>query len=248
MIALLAGAMLMMATSAMAFPSQPQGTALQEVLDAITVGGSSSTNAKTDFIADGFDAYWSISASGGSVATMIIEVAGLANENSLYVYDSSDSSKAVKLFDGLVSAGGQSLLSIKEDGSVFVNFADSGIDFAGNSFGYLLQNTQSKFYSDTKLNEVVGNTGEKADHMMAYQGKGLDMVKLPTLAPGIWGSNEYILAFEDLPYGPSDFDYNDMVVMVESVNPVPEPGTMVLLGIGMLGMAIYGKRRMNKEA
>lgn len=28
--------------------------------------------------------------------------------------------------------------------------------------------------------------------------------------------------------------------------PVPEPGTMMLLGIGMLGMAVYGKRRMNK--
>lgn len=32
------------------------------------------------------------------------------------------------------------------------------------------------------------------------------------------------------------------------VAPVPEPGTMVLLGFGMLGLAIYGKRRMNKEA
>jgi hypothetical protein len=33
-----------------------------------------------------------------------------------------------------------------------------------------------------------------------------------------------------------------------SVDPVPEPGTMMLLGVGMLGLAIYGKRRMNKEA
>lgn len=29
--------------------------------------------------------------------------------------------------------------------------------------------------------------------------------------------------------------------------PVPEPGTMALLGAGLLGLAIFGKRRLNKE-
>lgn len=33
-----------------------------------------------------------------------------------------------------------------------------------------------------------------------------------------------------------------------STTPVPEPGTMMLFGIGMLGLAVFGKRRMNKEA
>jgi len=32
-----------------------------------------------------------------------------------------------------------------------------------------------------------------------------------------------------------------------SSTPVPEPGTMLLFGVGMLGLAVYGKRRMNKE-
>lgn len=30
--------------------------------------------------------------------------------------------------------------------------------------------------------------------------------------------------------------------------PVPEPGSMIMLGIGMFSLAVYGKRRMNKEA
>lgn len=38
------------------------------------------------------------------------------------------------------------------------------------------------------------------------------------------------------------------ILTFSAASTVPEPGTMVLLGFGMLGLAIYGKRRMNKTA
>jgi len=50
---------------------------------------------------------------------------------------------------------------------------------------------------------------------------------------------------QDFALGYTETCGND--VIFEKV-PVPEPGTMMLLGFGLLGMAVYGKRRMNKEA
>jgi len=50
-------------------------------------------------------------------------------------------------------------------------------------------------------------------------------------------------------WGGFDWSWNNRIDFENTaVAPVPEPGTMMLLGIGMGGLALFGKRRMNKEA
>ena len=60
---------------------------------------------------------------------------------------------------------------------------------------------------------------------------------------GKFTNGEYLQAWED----GDDFDYNDFVVIVESVHPVPEPAVLGMFGIGalLIGFAASRRRREN---
>jgi hypothetical protein len=220
--------------------SESNGEAsLQTIFNNITTAptpGVSSVVVTSDFLNDEKDSYWAVTGSGGSLSTIVIEIAGNAGSNSLGIFDKTDPSKSVVLFGGSAAAGAQSLLSIKADGSVYVNFLDTGIDFANNTFGFYMAGPGGTFYSDTLLN------GDMFDHMVAYQGSDTDTIQVGGNAPGLWTDNEFILAWEDT-YGGGDSDYNDFVFIVESVIPVPAPASLALLGLGLLGIGFGTKRR-----
>jgi hypothetical protein len=215
------------------------GAALQDVLNDITVAGDSSVDVVNDMVNEGLDDYWAQTAAGGSFATFIVEVAEFADDTIFGLYDSKDPSNWVELFNGTYTPGDQAVFSIKGDGSVYVNLSDSGIDFAQNRFGFFLDSSSNanggRFYSDTVLNT------DGVDHMAAYQGTG-EQVQLPGASPGSWTNNEFVMAWE-AESGGGDAEYTDLVAMIESVETVPEPGSLAAFGFGIIGLFGIMRRR-----
>jgi hypothetical protein len=194
-------------------PRVPQVPVLGGTLQAYLNSKGESINVLTDQQ----DAQvWSQSASGNALLTLMVELTGNAPLNTVGVYNASLAAPPLyQIFPGAATAGWFAVMSFRtapvrmvvnlfdDLGTLQGNTTYLGVD--PNSFGFYI----APVGGPVLYSQDYRNPGGAAQ-MLAYQGTGINF-------------GEWWLCFEEAAVsgGASDRDYDDAVLILESVNPLP---------------------------
>lgn len=211
---------------------------LQQGFDAL-FGAAAAPDAVNDCLQDGSgpggDGVWR--PTGQSSATILLELAGFADFNTFGLYDPLNPANRLEVFAGGIGPGATASLAFETiSGGTRITVNIEGASdpersavFLSEAFGFLLSTPENNtFFSQSNLNS------DGADHSYAYRGNGSWF--LAGGAQGTqFGASDAILAYEDLVGG--DNDFQDFVVLVRGVEPIPLPAAGWLLVSALAGLA-----------
>ena len=197
------------------FPSRSpqvslQGAALQSYLDGL----GESINVASDQL----DAsVWASAVSGNTLFTLMIEVAAFSNQNSMGVYNSDDLNPApamFQVFPAAAAAGWYAVASFQTSGRLVVSLFDDQSSYQGQTVYTGVNAQKFSFYlsgpGGTFFTQDARNGGNA--QALVYSGTGNN-------------TGDWWMCFEEQPYDAATSDFNDAVLLLQSVVPTPTRST-----------------------
>jgi len=250
----------LVAGNAAATPLNANSMALPELQGVFSsIGSSIDAN-----IGDSQDEVFAFQTTGAT-ATYVATVSYGASDIEFGLYDLYDAANTVTLFDTAspifstpgdathinitYNSSDNSVVAWKGTDPFNIEWSDSAT-FSTERFGFYTTSVYDTYYSESELNatgsaDLDGDGLNDNDHFLTYAGQG-DAVTIGAQPP-LNDIGHWYIASEVTPINNSGDDFSDIVVQVQSMQPVPEPATMLLFGLGLIGIAGFGRKKYIKK-